>query len=252
MDNGSSVHQKKPLLHLRGIEFHNAGKTLIRKLDLTVLSGRTLMIMGANGAGKSLLLRLIHGLLQPSQGQVLWRNRPLDRHARDQQAMVFQHPVLLRQSVLDNLRFVLRARNIDKKKHSSFCMEALQQARLEHMALHPARLLSGGEQQRLALVRSLICQPELLLLDEPTANLDPASTHAVETLIHEAQSKGVTIIMVTHDLGQARRLGQDIAFLHAGRLVEYGSAEQLLSMPRSAAMLAWKEGRLYLDDCDPI
>jgi tungstate transport system ATP-binding protein len=108
-------------------------------------------------------------------------------------------------------------------------------------------VLSGGEQQRLAVVRALACDPQLLLLDEPTASLDPASTLAIEDLVRGARARGVTVAMITHDVGQARRLGDDVAFLHGGRLVETGPAERVLTSPRSAAARAWLEGRLVLD-----
>jgi len=118
---------------------------------------------------------------------------------------------------------------------------------LTDLAHRPARVLSGGEQQRLAIARALACRPKLLLLDEPTANLDPASTQAIEDLIHAASGAGVSVAMVTHDAGQARRLGQDALFVHAGKVVEAAPVAQLLQSPASAPARAWCEGRLYVD-----
>jgi tungstate transport system ATP-binding protein len=118
-------------------------------------------------------------------------------------------------------------------------------AHLTGKAHQPARLLSGGEQQRLAVARALVCEPELLFLDEPTSSLDPASTQMIEDLVNAAHTRGVTVVMVTHDRGQARRMGDDVIFLHAGRVAETGPRDQLLDAPRSEAARAWMAGRLY-------
>ena len=122
----------------------------------------------------------------------------------------------------------------------------MARARLGDLARRPAGVLSGGEQQRLAVARALACKPDLLFLDEPTANLDPASIQAIEALINEAHQEGVTIVLVTHDVGQARRLGDDVVFLHDGRVAETGGATHVLDEPKSEAARAWRDGRLYL------
>jgi tungstate transport system ATP-binding protein len=233
------------IIELRDLGFEIAGRGLIGGIDLQVRAGRRLAIMGANGAGKSLLVRLMHGLLKPTTGEVLWRGRPLDRAARDRQAMVFQRPVLLRRSVTDNLRFALAVRGVDRAERAEKSLVA--RARLSDLARQPARTLSGGEQQRLTVARALVGEPELVLLDEPTASLDPASTLAIETLITGARESGVAVVLVTHDAGQARRICDDIAFLHAGRLVEFGPTERVLGEPKSEAARAWIEGRLHLE-----
>jgi len=235
------------IIELRDLGFEIAGRGLIGGIDLQVRAGRRLAIMGANGAGKSLLVRLMHGLLKPTTGEVLWRGRPLDRAARDRQAMVFQRPVLLRRSVTDNLRFALAVRGVDRAERAEKSLAALERAQLAGLARQPARTLSGGEQQRLTVARALVGEPELLLLDEPTASLDPASTLAIETLIAGARESGVTVVLVTHDAGQARRICDDIAFLHNGRLVEFGPTARVLDHPGSAAARAWLEGRLHLE-----
>lgn len=235
-----------PLLATRDLCWTVNGQRLVDNVSLAIRPGRRTIIMGANGAGKSLLLRLLHGLLPPTSGDVQWKGGPLDRSARKAQAMVFQRAVLLRRSVAANLDFALAVRGLKGRAKAARVREALAQARLEKQARQPARLLSGGEQQRLALVRALSCDPDLLFLDEPTASLDPASTHAIEDLIRAAHARGVTIVMVTHDLGQAKRLADDIVFLHAGRVAETGPASRVLEMPRSEAARAWLEGRLYL------
>uniref|UniRef100_UPI003BAAC085 ATP-binding cassette domain-containing protein n=1 Tax=Stappia sp. TaxID=1870903 RepID=UPI003BAAC085 len=243
-----------PILETRNLCWTANGRRLVDNVDLTIRPGRRTLIMGANGAGKSLLLRLLHGLLRPADGEILWKGGPLDRSARKAQAMVFQRAVLLRRSVAANLDFALAVRGLKGSAKAARVREALAQARLETQARQPARLLSGGEQQRLALVRALSCDPDLLFLDEPTASLDPASTHAIEDLVLAAHARGVTIVMVTHDLGQAKRLADDIVFLHAGRVAETGPASRVLETPRSEAARAWLEGRLFLgtETTEPI
>jgi len=237
-----------PLLTAEGLRFEAGGQALLKGLDLAVAEGRRTMLMGPNGAGKSLTLRLLHGLIAPSDGAISWRGGPFDRRARRAQAMVFQRPVLLRRSVRANLRFALSLRGLSRAERRAREEEALHIARLEALATRSARLLSGGEQQRLALARALALRPQMLLLDEPTASLDPAATAAVERLIDAAHGQGVTILMVTHDAGQARRLGDRVIFLQDGRVAETGPAARLLSRPRTPAMRDWIAGRLHLPD----
>ena len=233
------------LIEGRGLVFERAGKRLIDTVDIRIATGRRTVVLGANGAGKSLLVRLLHGLLRPDGGTVQWHGGS-GRGGHPAQAMVFQRPVMLRRSVRSNLKFALAAHGV-RGADASGCIEtALASAGLSHLADQPARLLSGGEQQRLALVRALATEPELLFLDEPTTSLDPAATFAIEGLICEAHARGVTVVMITHDAGQARRLGDDVVFLHEGRLVESGPVAERLAAPRSAPMRAWVEGRLYL------
>jgi len=234
------------LLQTRGLGFKTGGHRLLSEIDLKIRTGSRTVIMGPNGAGKSLLLRLMHGLLAPSEGTVFWHGRPLDTTARRDQAMVFQRPVLLRRSVMANLKFALKVRGTKSTECAGMIQKALKTAGLEHLAKRPARVLSGGEQQRLATVRALACQPQILFLDEPTASLDPASTAAIEQLILQANARGVTIVLVTHEAGQANRLGQDLIFLQDGRIAESGSAQQILNLPQSAPAQAWRDGRLYV------
>jgi tungstate transport system ATP-binding protein len=235
----------QPVLEARDLVLIRGNKRLIDGIDLGIRSSRT-VIMGANGSGKSLLLRLMHGLIKPTEGQVSWQGEPLDRAARDQQALVFQKPVMLRRSVLANLRFALAVRGIGGRERARRAEEALETARLTELANRPARVLSGGEQQRLAIARALACAPRLLFLDEPTASLDPASTLMIEQQIADAHAAGVIIVMVTHDVNQARRIADDIVFLHAGRVAERGPASRVLSKPSSEPARAWLEGRLYV------
>lgn len=239
------ITTRPPLLGACGLSFDAAGKRLIHDISLSIPEGRRTLIMGANGAGKSLLLRLLHGLLPASSGQVLWQGATADDRARRAQAMVFQRPVMLRRSVLANLNFALAVHGVHGAARATEAARALDMAGLTDLARHPARVLSGGEQQRLALARALVCQPRLLFLDEPTSSLDPASTQRIEDLINAAHAQGVTIVMVTHDMGQARRMGDEVIFLHAGQVAETGPISQVLGHPRSEAARAWTQGRLY-------
>ena len=158
--------------------FETGGLKLLGGIDLQIRRGARTVIMGPNGAGKSLLLRVLHGLISPTTGQVFWQRRPLDKVARQAQAMVFQRPVLLRRSVRSNLKFALHVRGKKGRERDSLINRSLAAAGLTALAHRPARVLSGGEQQRLATARALASQPELLFLDEPTSGLDPASTAA--------------------------------------------------------------------------
>lgn len=233
-----------PILAARGLSFRAQGSQLLGPIDLVIRQGRRLAIVGANGSGKSLLLRLLHGLLPPSTGQLVWHGQPMDKLARSRQAMVFQRPVLLRRTVLANMTFALAAKGI---RDPGAAWRALDQARLSDLAQRPARVLSGGEQQRLAVARAMATGPDLLFLDEPTSSLDPASTLAVEHLITAAHDAGVTIVLVTHDIGQARRMADDVLCLHGGSVAETGPAEKLLSSPESEALEAWLEGRILVN-----
>ncbi len=231
-------------IEARGLSFSALGRTLVDDVSFKLQHGPCTVIMGPNGAGKTLLLRMLHGLITPSSGEVLWGGAPASETVRAAQAMVFQRPTLLRRSVEANIRFVLS--KLPAAEQAERAALALRRARLEHLALKPARRLSGGEQQRLALVRALALEPSVLFLDEPTASLDPASTHAVEELIQAAHGEGTRIIMITHDLGQARRLADEIVFMHHGRLAEISPASQFLARPASEPARAYLAGRIPL------
>jgi tungstate transport system ATP-binding protein len=227
----------------RGLVYQVGEKRLIDGINLSIPDRGLTVVMGPNGAGKSLLLRLLHGMLTPTSGQVLWGGRPLDEELRKRQAMVFQRPVLLRRSVAANIRFVLTLRHAARSAHIK---DILSEVGLSAQADQPARLLSGGEQQRLSLARALALDPQVLFLDEPTASLDPASTAAIESIVQRARERGTKIIFITHDLGQARRLAEDVIFLHLGRLAEHTPASQFFAEPVSQAARDYLAGRLVL------
>lgn len=234
-------------LVLEDVCFDAGGKRLIDRISATVEVGPPTVILGPNGAGKSLLLRLCHRLLLPTAGTILWEGNP-SVSARRAQAMVFQRPVMMRRSVLANVEYALRASGMrDRADRKSRAQWALEQAGLAHLAGRSARVLSGGEQQRLALARAWALRPQILFLDEPTANLDPAATRACEDMIRTIDAAGTKIVMTTHDLGQARRLAGEVLFLHGGRLVEHSPASTFFARPRSAPAAAFLEGRLFIE-----
>ena len=219
-------------LRLREVSFLH----VIKPLSLEVEAGPSTIILGANGAGKSVLMRLMHGLVAPSTGTVSWS-------AAGRQAMVFQRPVMLRRSALANVEYALEAAG----QKADGAMEALREVGLAHLAAKPARILSGGEQQRLALARAWALHPEVLFLDEPTASLDPSATREIETIIRAFDAAGTKIVMATHNLGQARRLGDEVIYLHQGRVVERAPAERFFSQPATAEAAAFIRGELPWD-----
>lgn len=239
------TYEKQELLPLetRDLVYEIAGNRLIDRIDLRISAGPITVVMGPNGAGKSILLRLLHGLTTPTSGQVLWAGRTPDEQIRKRQAMVFQRPVLLRRSVAANLDFILRLRKAGDKHR---CDELLRQVGLEKQAHQSARDLSGGEQQRLALARALALEPEVMLLDEPTASLDPASTASIEAIVGAAYRDGTKIVFVTHDIGQARRLADEVVFLHHGRIVEHSPAAAFFDRPKSPAARRYLTGHIVL------
>jgi tungstate transport system ATP-binding protein len=189
---------------------------LLDRLSLELAAGAPTVLIGPNGAGKSTLLRAAMGLLAPSAGRIV-------RDGDPRRAIVFQRPTMLRRSAEANVRFATVG--ADRTR------ELLALVGLEHAAARPARRLSGGEQQRLALARALARDPSILFLDEPTASLDPASTKAMEDVIRTVGRRGIKVVMSTHDLGEARRLAGEVILLHRGRVVEAAAASRFFDAP---------------------
>ena len=231
-------------LTVRDLRFDAGGQALIKDVSFTLQPRARTVVLGHNGAGKSLLLRLCHGLIQPTGGEVRWDGAG-DASPVRRQAMVFQRPVMLRRTVAENVDYALRLRQTPTQERRALVAEALRKTKLNRHADRPARTLSFGEQQRLALARAWALKPDVLFLDEPTASLDPAVTRTIEALIRAIHDSGTAIVMSTHDLGQARRIADDILFLHRGRLVEHRPAEALLDDPQSAEARAFIAGELY-------
>lgn len=240
---------KLPGLETAVVQFHNVNYSINKnklihdascQLDL---SGIT-VVMGPNGAGKSLFLRLIAGLLEPDSGrvQVCMNNRSDNRNRCI--SLVFQNPVLLRRSVHANVAFALKQQRHPVKNIDKLVKRSLMMAQLEHYAETPARHLSGGEQQRLAMARALVVTPAVLLLDEATANLDPASTYIVEKMVENIARNGTKVIFVTHDVRQAKRMGDDILFISNGRIMIHKDADEFFLNPDSQEAQSYLDGRV--------
>lgn len=228
-------------LVLENVSFAVNGKTIIDRVSVEITEGPRTIILGPNGAGKSVLMRLCHGLLTPTAGRIAWAGAA---NGARRQAMVFQRPVMLRRSALSNIVYGLRLAGKSPGECRLRAQDVLDAVGLAEVANRSARVLSGGEQQRLALARAWALGPEVLFLDEPTANLDPGSTRDVESIIGQICAGGTKIIMTTHNLGQAKRLGDEILFLNQGRLAERAPVERFFQQPASAEAAAFIRGEL--------
>lgn len=214
------------------------GRSVLDDVSFTLARATRSVVLGPNGAGKSVLLRLLHGLIAPTAGRIDWS----DGAAR--QAMVFQRPVMLRRSARANVEYALARVDVPRARRRDLATAALERVGLAGLADRPARVLSGGEQQRVALARAWALEPAILFLDEPTANLDPIAAAAVEHVIDDIHRQGTKVVMVTHNLGQARRLGDEILFLQGGRLHEQTPVDAFFRQPRSAAAETFLKGEL--------
>lgn len=223
-------------LVLDHVSFAVGGKTIIDRVSAEIAEGPRTVILGPNGAGKSVLMRLCHGLFAPTSGSITWRGAA---NGRKRQAMVFQRPIMLRRSALANVVYGLKLAGIAPRERELRARDVLEAVGLASVSERPARVLSGGEQQKLALARAWALGPEVLFLDEPTANLDPGATREVETLIGQIRAGGTKIVMTTHSLGQARRLGDEILFLSQGQLVERSEADRFFRQPASPEAAAF-------------
>jgi tungstate transport system ATP-binding protein len=228
-------------LVLDKVSFAINGRAIIDGVSAEITEGPRTVILGPNGAGKSILMRLCHGLLAPTSGRIAWSGAA---SGRGRQAMVFQRPVMLRRSALGNIAYGLKLAGVSPRECVLRAHDVLEAVGLANVAARPARVLSGGEQQRVALARAWALGPEVLFLDEPTANLDPGATRDVETLIGQIRAGGTKIVMTTHNLGQAKRLGDEILFLSHGRLVERTPVAQFFIKPASAEADAFIRGEL--------
>ncbi len=216
------------------------GIAILDNLSLILEPGAPTVLVGPNGAGKTTLLRVAMGLVAPARGRVAWNGRtevpPIRR------AIMFQRPVMLRRSAGGNIRYALAAAGVARSERAARVDALLELVGLSDLADRPARRLSGGEQQRLALARALARDPEILFLDEPTASLDPAATKSIEDIIRDIAARGIKVVMATHDLGEARRLAGDIALLHRGRVVERADAQRFFTDPNT------EEARRFVAD----
>jgi tungstate transport system ATP-binding protein len=248
MADGTARHtgdDEHPLLPLvaSGLRLSIGGREIIHDVSFSVGSAGRTVILGPNGAGKSVLLRLCHGLLQPTAGELRWGGLTV-ASAREQQAMAPQQPVLLRRTVTGNLMHVLQVKGVPHGERQGLVEAALQQAGLANLGTRAARTLSGGQKQRLAIARACVLRPAVLLLDEPTANLDPAAVRGVEELVRAVAAAGTKILMTTHDIAQARRLASDILFLNEGRLLEHSPAARFFESPQDPLAARFLDGEL--------
>jgi len=229
----------------RSLTYKRDMRTIIDHVDAKFGCSRGVVaVLGPNGAGKSVMFRLLAGLLTPDCGSVTWAGLEPDRLRAHKIGFVFQRPVMLRRSAIANIVYVLAAAGVPAKMRDEVARHALEQARLLDIAKTPARSLSGGEQQRLALVRALATQPELVFLDEPTSNLDPGSTAAIECLVQRARDAGTRFALITQDMGQARRLAAEVIFMHRGRILECTPAETFFCAPGTPEAASYLEGKI--------
>jgi tungstate transport system ATP-binding protein len=213
-------------------------------VTLTLDAGPPSVLIGPNGAGKTTLLRAAMGLIPVTSGLITWGGREVSPPTR--RAIMFQRPAMLRRSTAGNIRYALAAAGVPRARREARVAELMADVGLTGLERRPARRLSGGEQQRLALARTLARDPALLFLDEPTASLDPAATKAIEDIVRTVTVRGVKVVMSTHDLGEAKRIGGEIVLLHRGRLIESGPAAQFFAAPRSEQARKFIAGELLV------
>lgn len=227
-------------LQMSGAVVKRRGKTLLGPIDLALSQTGITIVMGPNGAGKTKLLRALHGLERLSAGQIDWQV-PVSE-AQERQAFVFQAPIMLRRSVRDNLAYPLTLRGTPKGQAYSCAADWAARVGLSQTLDQAAPQLSGGEKQKLALARALICDPEIVFLDEPCANLDGRATREIEAILTEARAQGTRIVMATHDIGQAKRLADEVVFLMHGKIIEQTKAQAFFEGPQTREATALLHG----------
>lgn len=237
------------LFRLRGVSKVYDGRRVLKVGELHVKRGEVLAIVGPSGAGKSTLLRLLNFLEPPTTGEITFDGRvydgerlpPIEEQRRV--TTVFQRPLLLKRSVQSNVSYGLRLRG--ERNARATVDNVLAQVGMGEMAKQHARTLSGGEAQRVALARAMILRPDVLLMDEPTANLDPYNVKLIESVVRELNRRArTTIVIVTHNIFQARRLAHRAAFLLDGELIEVSGAAKFFEAPQDARTAAFVSGEM--------
>jgi len=218
--------------------------TILDKISMFFSAGSPTVLIGPNGSGKTTLLRAAMGLIPVTRGRITWGGR--DTPSPERLAIMFQRPAMLRRSAAGNVHYALAAANVPRGHRTNRTADLLALVGLDGLEARPARRLSGGEQQRLALARALARDPTVLFLDEPTASLDPHATKAIEDIVRNISARGVKVVMSTHDLGQAKRLAGNIMLLHRGRLIETATAAEFFAEPRSAEARKFIAGELLV------
>lgn len=226
------------------VHVESGGTRILQGVTLRIAAGAPTVLIGPNGSGKTTLLRTAMGLVRPISGRISWG--AIQDASGVRRALVFQRPVMLRRSVADNLRYSLAVAGVARSRRAARMQELLRMMGLQELADRPAPRLSGGERQRLAMARALARDPEVLLLDEPTASLDPAATLSIEELVRNVSASGVKVVMTTHDLGEAARLAGDVVLLHRGRVIESGPVQQLFHEPVTEEARRFIAGQLLV------
>lgn len=218
---------------------------------LTLEKGIVYGVIGPSGAGKSTLLRIINLLTPPDSGLISFHGRSVPANGvsrldlQQKMTMVFQKPLLFKASVRENVAYGLKARGYSRADINRRVDSLLEQVGMDHLAERRADLLSGGEAQRVAVARAVAFEPELLLLDEPTANLDPANVELIENMVIQMhRSRTMTTVLVTHNIFQARRIADQVIFLNQGQIVEMGDKNQIFYAPGDEKTRAYIEGRM--------
>ena len=228
-------------LHFENASLAIDGNTLLGPIDAKLNLSDVTCVLGYNGAGKSLFLELCHGLQEPTQGHVNW-NRKTALATRNQRGFIFQSRIILRRSVRDNIALPMQAAGWSRTDIETRLTELLDMAQLMTKATEPAAVLSGGEAQRMSLVRALATRPEVVVMDEPTSSLDPTATTKFESLIENVAATGVKFIWATHNIAQARRYANTIIFINDGIIVEHGPASQFFAAPKTKIAQTYVEG----------
>ncbi len=227
-------------LEIKNLNYSIGSKEILYNLNIKIISDRITVIMGPNGAGKSIFLKILNGIIRPTSGKILWNEKVDESLVLNGQALVFQKPVLLRRSVKANLDFFDKLTNLNNYDKN----QLLKIVDLLDQKNQPARLLSPGEQQRLSLIRALLLRPRLIMLDEPTANLDPASTKIIEDIIISLKEFGIKIIFVTHNILQAKRLADEVIFFDKGKLIEHSNSKEFFLNSKSMKVNNYLNGIL--------
>ena len=227
-------------LEIKNLNYSIGSKEILYNLNIKIISDRITVIMGPNGAGKSIFLKILNGIIRPTSGKILWNEKVDESLVLNGQALVFQKPVLLRRSVKANLDFFDKLTNLNNYDKN----QLLKIVDLLNQKNQPARSLSLGEQQRLSLIRALLLRPRLIMLDEPTANLDPASTKIIEDIIISLKEFGIKIIFVTHNILQAKRLADEVIFFDKGKLIEHSNSKEFFSNSKSIKVNNYLNGIL--------
>jgi tungstate transport system ATP-binding protein len=229
-------------LTLEDVELRRRGHRILGPISLTLSGEGVTIVMGPNGSGKTSLLRVMHGLERVRHGKISWQGDI--EVARARQAFVFQAPIIMRRNVVDCIAYPLLLAGMGRAAARAKAADQAHKVGLDHALDLPAQVLSGGEKQKMALARALIRNPEVLFLDEPCANLDTRSMAEIEAILTGAREAGTRIVMSTHNVGQARRLADDVLFLWDGRLHESAPSDTFFTAPQSAEAKAHLSGDL--------